>query len=492
MRNEQLFQKYKSLCCSALQAIISQVVDKRYFLTWHAGTSDAHIHRILRQFSGIDKDSSSPCLASQFSDFIREAAQDPVLSQLYSRRDLEVILVYQLQYPVVQLAIGFDDPEGNEAVLAKYYSWFEDLLYEASWITSTIYPLVNFHSEYEWEVHQESRRNGEAIKSVIADDYTLSIDKHLEIKQLALFMTPSLIGKQDGFFPYHGLAVLRDFSGSHYVVEAKATRAKSSTSQHNLMSYTIGRRIEAVENDILYAARTIVDLPEFLLLALRLFKPGDVGVAPYRYTSDYTKPLYMPRLYPLRFTELAQVEVYPDAPYILAPGEGDKFRKLYYAITNVLSVKPGDLEHIDIAQRYFQYSYSHKFTDQPRLQDRAVSLLFALEALLLERGEDRKRLQSLAQGLIDDPHGRVKKDIEKAYDKVRNCVAHGRKPEIPLDSAFVKRLEAYVRQIIKRAIGLAINKDIRSKEDLQNAVDTVASGTTDKMQLCQDAESPFS
>ena len=194
----------------------------------------------------------------------------------------------------------------------------------------------------------------------------------------------------------------------------------------------IGKGLEDnISDDILREGRTITDLPKILLLALRLFKPGDVGLAPYRYISDYSKPLYLPGLYPLRFAEFAQIEAYSDAPYILAPNERDKFVKLYQVVTNLLHNPPTELNHINIAQHYFQYSYSHKLTSQSRRPDRVVSLIFALEALLLEESEGRSKLKKLVQALIDDPHQRVKKNVEDAYKKVRNCVAHGRQPEMP-------------------------------------------------------------
>jgi hypothetical protein len=157
-------------------------------------------------------------------------------------------------------------------------------------------------------------------------------------------------------------------------------------------------------------------------------------------------------------------------------------------VSNALSDKPDELEHIDIAQRYFQYSYSYKLTDEARLQDRVVSLTFALEALLLEENERRGSLVSRGGQLIGDKHPRAKALIEDAYEKIRNAVAHGRKPAITVRKAEVASLENCVRWAIRRAIGLAIGQDIRSKQNLCEAIDN-AKGKIQQLRIA--ADEPF-
>jgi hypothetical protein len=226
------------------------------------------------------------------------------------------------------------------------------------------------------------------------------------------------------------------------------------------------------------------------MLSLRLFKSGDIGIAPYRYISDYPRPLYVPDLYTQRWIELAQIEAYDGAPYILESAETDNLKKLCSVVSALLSSKSSDLEHIEVAQRYFQYSYSYKLTDESHLQDRAVSLIFALEALLLEKGENRGKLGTLGDMLIGDKHERAKSLIEDAYE-IRNSVAHGRKPINGARKVDVIGLENCVRHAIKRVIGLATSRSIRLKKNLRQALDS-AKSKSGTLELRKDADAPFS
>ena len=489
MRNEKLFQKYKDLCYWALRILTPHP-------RWQDQESDASIHHKLRVFSGIDDKPG----ASKFSEFITEVLKNPILSRLYSNKDLEAILIYHLQYPAFQLAMLNNDVDEMEIQLDIEYSRFEDSLYEEDWTVSTIYPLFNFHSKHEWETRQQAEHDGAPIKNRIADDYRLSFDEKLEIKQIPFVETN--IGRQGRHFPYHRLAMLRDFTGNDYAIEAKTVTRKSATSQHNLLSHAIGKSETPIDENILYEGRDISDLPELLLLALRLFKPGDIGIAPYRYIRDNSTLLYMPGFYPQRYSELAQVEDYKEAPYILAQSEGDSLKKLCRVLSNLLANKPSDLEHINIAQRYFQYSYSHKLTDNSRLQDRVINLLFALEALLLLPKNGRKAegfgdLIREGKRLIGDLEKNFDSLIKAAYVEIRDPVAHGREPKQELTKEFVITLENCVRHVLKRVIGLAVQRNIRDKESLrdelqkaqnQNKLTHSGMGTE---QLRQDADTPL-
>ena len=89
------------------------------------------------------------------------------------------------------------------------------------------------------------------------------------------------------------------------------------------------------------------------------------------------EPLPVPDPYVQRQVELAQVEAYDEAPYILGIAEADSLKKLYSIVSGLLLGKSSELEHIDIAQRYFQYSYTYNLTNEARLK----IVLLALSSL---------------------------------------------------------------------------------------------------------------
>jgi hypothetical protein len=505
MRNERLFRRYRELCIASLK-VAQYSLGEKGLVTWQDRGSDAQMHRMLRARSGIDvgsgfTDFAPPDLEPFFSAFVKEALEDLALSKLYSDKDLGPILIFQLTQhlrPLVfQKVLAGACASRLEETLAHCYAEFEDLLCEEDWITATIYPLVNFYSKDGWEQRQKLK-NGRAIdqRTVVLDDSVFGIDVAFEIKQINPITSP-LLDRSAEASSFRARSPYRDFTGDWYVIEARAPKRKMPTSQHNLTSYLIGRPMGLPKDDVSLEHRAIVDLSEYLLFALRLFKAGEVGIAPYRYISDYPRPLYVPDLYVQRYVELAQVEAYDGAPYILDSTETDHLRKLYHTVSKLLSGKPRELEHIDTAQRYFQYSYSYKLTDASRLQDRVVSLVFALEALLLEKDERRGKLIHFGDILISDKHARARTLIEDAYE-VRNSVAHGRKPAIRLRKVDVTVLEDCVRYAIRRAIGLAVGRGIRSKEDLRQAIANaveVNKGTRSEngtRQLRKDADTPFS
>ena len=86
---------------------------------------------------------------------------------------------------------------------------------------------------------------------------------------------------------------------------------------------------------------------------------------------------------------------------------------------------------------------------------------------------------------------------QPAYVEIRDPVAHGREPKQELTKEFVITLENCVRHVLKRVIGLAVQRNIRDKESLrdelqkaqnQNKLTHSGMGTE---QLRQDADTPL-
>ena len=163
MKNETLSQSYKELLAASI-IVAHKVRAKEGMVAWWIRRSDTDMYRLLREHSGIEgsgfTDFSPSTLTPYFSAFIEEAIKDSKLSQLYSRKDLGPILIYQLAHHIRRvMPINIDDSYFQE-IYPHLYREFESLLYEDGWVTATIYPLVNFYSEIGWQERQKHKALG--------------------------------------------------------------------------------------------------------------------------------------------------------------------------------------------------------------------------------------------------------------------------------------------------------------------------------------------
>lgn len=177
--------------------------------------------------------------------------------------------------------------------------------------------------------------------------------------------------------------------------------------------------------------------------ALRLFKPGVVGLGPIHQEGAYWQPHVVGTLSSSIYTVL-----FIGPTYELTEAEADQFVKFYNWL---LSIDTSSDRSVELVIRRFNLAYERVMP-----ADKLIDMMIAFEALLLpEKDELALRLSIRVANLLRDIADRQDtfKKMKKAY-KLRSDAVHGGGINDEEISKSVQAMEELLRQSLRRVLKL--------------------------------------
>ena len=248
-------------------------------------------------------------------------------------------------------------------------------------------------------------------------------------------------------------------------------------------SYKVSKESVSIIDQLCRSVEQAIKKVERLLLALRLFKTGDVGTDVVR-CKVYGKPHWEEVVTPLNCKVPASMQ---EASYVIYPEDTNNgVLQGFCEQVDMILAEPHD-ERVDIASENFMNAYTKGYVD------RVEGLIRGLQALFLKRGDPSCLLSRRASKFAasDEEEEKVVEEIvRKSYD-LRSRISHGNISLSSAESIALRNLpllEQCLRESIFYFIALARSKKL---DDIIIQIDDNRKGFDDMKKIRLEANTLF-
>jgi len=228
-------------------------------------------------------------------------------------------------------------------------------------------------------------------------------------------------------FPHSATNTMLALTGVNYVLE-------------------IDQRMQVDNGSVVAFGHNLSDVRS-IILALRLLKPGEVGVSCAFALSKNSSVFGLSG--PSLLMHLTQ-------PYFLSKGETARFVELWAKLQNVKSVKP----HLDFPLKQFNRTFEEESVD-----DKIVGYMIALESLVFHR--EKKAIEpagkvigiatSMLIGKNQKERTEIKENLIKAYE-VRNAKVHGNLEKLQGYRQEIGEISTFTEDYVRHALRILVEE----------------------------------